>query len=105
MKIINKYQCEICKAVFDTEASAKLCESAHYMPTCIQRVQFNHGQAFPKYVDIVFSNDIIVRFENTGVKLRSSAHQTQKTDKVDEIPPIQEWKGHDSHTLQSVTVP
>lgn len=41
MKIINKYQCEICKAVFDTEASAKLCESAHYMPTCIQRVQFD----------------------------------------------------------------
>lgn len=81
MKIINKYQCEICKAVFDTEASAKFCESAHYMAICIRRVQFDHGQAFPKYVDIVFSNDIIVRFENTGVEMKMCRGLINETEK------------------------
>ena len=29
MQIINKYQCEACKAVYDSEAVAKHCEQSH----------------------------------------------------------------------------
>lgn len=62
MKIINKYQCDICGAVYDTEAEAKKCEFTHIMLTGQVTGIYSHAMEYPSWIEVKMADGKTLRY-------------------------------------------
>lgn len=63
MKRIERFSCEHCGGVFDTEEKAIACELHHAHPIGVTKNHFVCQWTFPRYVDIEMSDGSIERYE------------------------------------------
>lgn len=56
MKVLEQYQCDICKTVFKDVESCKKCERSHYDRPVIVKQSFTEMSPFPKTIYIIFSD-------------------------------------------------
>jgi hypothetical protein len=68
MRIIQKYECELCKAVFDAEVDAKKCEEKHPKDIEIVDVIFDEHKAMPTEIILKWS-------KQQGIKCRSAKYK------------------------------
>lgn len=52
MRKLTKYQCEICGAVYDTEAEAQKCDLTHVRITGMEVGFYAHAAVYPSRIDV-----------------------------------------------------
>lgn len=64
MKKTEKYECEFCHEVYDTEEECQKCESSHHMPKKMVSVCFSAKNPMNEFYEAPYPMSIVVRMDD-----------------------------------------